>query len=198
MPTLVSCPTCGNSLKAPDQLIGERVKCLRCNHLFTVAETRGEERGTRGEGRGKNCISSPLVPRPSSLPRKPTVSRFAFWLGLASLAGGLAAGFLSVFPATAGFCRPACWGGLLLGGTALALSVIYEECSFGLPFAGTVVSLFSLSLLIAGLSAPARFNGRGEWRAGRAQRAGAAKGAPDASPPQKSINTPSQRVKARG
>jgi hypothetical protein len=121
-----------------------------------------------------------------------------FWLGLASLAGGLAAGFLSVVPATADFCRPACWSGLLLGGTALALSVMYEECSFGLPFAGTVVSLFSLALLMAGLGGPARFNGRGDWRAWRGQRSGAARGSADASAPlQKSFNRPPQPSKAK-
>jgi hypothetical protein len=148
----VSCPTCGNSLKAPRQLVGKRIKCLRCNQAFTVA----------GAGAIDGATTASTVRRPAavvdSAEKQPVTGavRAAFWLGAAALALGVGAGLAGLFSVTADYSQAVAWLGILLGGSAVVLAVAREECGFTFPFAGSAVSLLSLALVALWLGAAAR------------------------------------------
>src|SRR5262245_52287145 len=54
MPIQVTCPACGRTLRVPDNLLGERVKCPSCFEQFTAASG-----------------PTPPPPRPPSTPEPP-------------------------------------------------------------------------------------------------------------------------------
>jgi hypothetical protein len=138
------CPSCGNGLKAPEQLAGKRIKCLQCQTFFTLA----------GAGTATAVAAATRASRPAAGRSEGTGAvRLAFWLGLASLTLGLAAALTHLFAATAGYSRTLAWLGILLGGGAVALAIVREECGFGYPFAGTATSLLSLALVALWLGA---------------------------------------------
>jgi hypothetical protein len=128
-----SCPTCGERL-TPQQ-VRRRVKCRRCEQGLRRKEVAG--------------------PAPGETPASCTV-RAAFWLGLASLILGVGSGLSGLLRATADWSLGLAWLSVLLGGSALVLAVVWEECSFTCPFAGSVVGLLSLALVVYWLNAPGR------------------------------------------
>jgi hypothetical protein len=81
--------------------------------------------------------------------------RVAYWLGVASLLLGLAAGTFCFFPRMAGYARGLAWLGISLGAAAVVLAIIREECGFSFPFSGTAVSLLSLAIVAFWLNASA-------------------------------------------
>jgi hypothetical protein len=154
MPISASCPTCGNALKAPDHFAGKQVKCLRCGKSFTLPGA-----GATAEAPASPAHRPEATPPPAEGQENRAAVRAAFWLGLTSLGVGLAACLFSLFPSTAGFCWTAGWLGVLLGGSAVALAVLREECGFGFPFAGSAASLAALTLVAFGLVGTARPRG---------------------------------------
>jgi hypothetical protein len=155
MPLSASCPHCGNSLKAPDRLAGKQIKCLKCKTSFNLPGAGATE--ARSDG-------TPGGPVPAESARKPVTGavRAAFWLGLAALALGLAAGFCGLFPSTVGYSRTMAWLGIVLGGGAVVLAIVREESGFSFPFAGSAASLLSLALVAFWLgAAPGPDEGRG-------------------------------------
>ena len=149
MPLSASCPSCGKSLKAPDALAGKRIKCLGCGELFALPGAAVTPAGRPTPA----ARSSPEVPAGKGR------SELAFRLGLASIAVGLVACLASLFPGAAGFCRVVGWLGLFLGGGAVVVALLYEECGFGFPLAGSVTSLLSLFLVSLALGTPPRASG---------------------------------------
>ena len=142
------CPKCGKRVKAPDHLAGKRIKCLQCQTFFTLigVSPAGDE------------IPAPTVRRSGA--EQPDdewpvrgVVRAAFVLGLASILLGLSAGILGLFPATVDYSRTVAGLGIALGGGAVVLAIIREECGFGFPFTGTVTSLLALALVVYWLDA---------------------------------------------
>jgi hypothetical protein len=147
MPIAELCPKCGKSLKAPDQLAGKRVKCLQCQTSFTLsaaspvtdeAPAPSEDRPEREQPDEAQAVEGQAATG---------AIRLAFWLGLASLVLGVSAVLIGFFPSTMGYCRTVAWLGILLGGSAMALAIVREECDFGFPFAGSAASLLSLALI---------------------------------------------------
>jgi hypothetical protein len=161
MAITAACPQCGNSLKAPDQYAGKRVKCFKCN-AFSILPTPGEtaaEVPQQSNGHGAAAV------KPLQQQAVPGAVRLAFWLGLAALVLGLAAALATRFSATAGAARVLAWLGILFGGGAITLAIAREECGFGLPFTGSAASLLSLALIVFWLGA-APGPGRGMARPG--------------------------------
>jgi hypothetical protein len=157
MPIAELCPKCGKGVKAPDHLAGKRVKCLQCQTSFTLSTATPvcDEAAAPPEER-------PEAEQSAQREAVPAVVRAAFWLGLASVLLGVAAMLCGLFPSTLGYARSLCWLGILLGGGTVVLAIIREECSFGAPFTGSVVSLLSLALVALWLGAPvAPGEGRG-------------------------------------
>jgi hypothetical protein len=144
-----SCPTCGNSLKAPSRLAGQRIKCLRCNKLFTLSAAEPAD--------GATTKPSSVRPEPNASsagePGPKGAVRLAFWLGLMSLVLGLAGGLCSFFRAATDYTHAMAWLGILLGGGAIVLAIVHEECGFRFPFAGSVASLLSLAVVTLWLGA---------------------------------------------
>jgi hypothetical protein len=51
-------------------------------------------------------------------------------------------------PAASGHARTLAWLGIVLGGSAIILSILREECGFSFPFTGSVAGLLSLALVV--------------------------------------------------
>jgi hypothetical protein len=145
----VSCPHCGNGLKAPDRYAGKQVKCLQCKTSFTLSAASPAEDEAPG-----HPVDHPTTPSPAGGPAVTGAARLAFWMGLAGLALGLAAGVCGFFQATVGSSRALAWLGILLAGGAVVLAILREECGFALPFIGSATSLLSLALVAFWLGAP--------------------------------------------
>jgi hypothetical protein len=142
------CPNCGKEVKAPDYLAGKRIKCLKCQTFFTLnrASPAGDEPPMPTAPR--SSVEQPDDERPVR-----GAVRAAFVLGLASILLGLSAGMLGLFPATVEYCRIVAWLGIALGGGAIILAILREECGFGFPFTGTITSLLALALIVFWLDA---------------------------------------------
>jgi hypothetical protein len=147
-----SCPSCGNSLKAPSHLTGKRVKCLRCNEFFTLKKSAAADTVTAAPPAHKPAAGA------GSAAREPVsgVVRAAFWLGALSVTLGVAAVVCSLFVAAADYSRALAWLGIVLGGSAVAMAIIREECGFTFPFAGATASVLALALVAFWLNAPRR------------------------------------------
>jgi hypothetical protein len=158
MSVSASCPNCGNSLKAPDRLAGQRVKCLQCQTFFTLTGAAADGAVTAAPPAGLPASSADSAGPQAA---KGAI-RAAFWLGLAALALGVAAVVTSLFPAAAGHSRTLAWLGIVLGGGAVVLAIVREECGFTLPFTGSAASLLSLALVALWLGAAAG-PGEGMW-----------------------------------
>jgi hypothetical protein len=154
------CPKCGKNLKAPDHLAGKRVKCLQSQTFFTLAGASPvhEEAPapTDHEETPVPSVHQPKMEQPDEGRPAGGAVRAAFWLGLASVLLGLAAGILGLFPSTVGYSRIVVWLGITLGGGAVVLAIIREECGFGFPFTGAATSLLALGLVAFWLDAPAK------------------------------------------
>jgi hypothetical protein len=90
MPIIVSCPSCGAKMRAPDAVIGKKVKCPKCGNgivIHAIAEISPEEPPLRrGPAVSRASPPASLVPLPAEGDldtlgrRKP---RTLLWVGLA-------------------------------------------------------------------------------------------------------------------
>jgi hypothetical protein len=68
MPEIVSCPTCDRELRVPDELLGQTVRCPKCQGTFTAQVSGQTGSGTAGDGRivlsRRSSSSEAPLPRP--------------------------------------------------------------------------------------------------------------------------------------
>ena len=76
MPAKVVCPSCHMSLNAPDDLLGQTVKCEECGSTFTAraparprSESAGPDRGAKPRYRRRDRESPTRNPTPAARTR---------------------------------------------------------------------------------------------------------------------------------
>jgi hypothetical protein len=151
-----ACPACGNTLKAPNHLLGKQVKCLRCNKLFTLSAAPQSEAVTTGPA-AKGATAKRT---PSLVSKGPGGAILAaFCLGFLSLALGTTAGVMGFFAATAGYSKLLAWLGIAAGAVAVTLALVHEDAGFVFPYGGACISVLSLTLMVFWLGQAPRNRG---------------------------------------
>src|SRR5689334_18924896 len=67
MHVTVRCPRCGKPLKAPQQMLGKRVRCAACEHEFDLIES--------SDLSGSSSLTGEMSNLKPGLPRDDTLSR---------------------------------------------------------------------------------------------------------------------------
>ena len=57
MPVRATCPACGTTLQANDELLGKKVRCGKCQNVFVVAEDADEEIEVVPQYRGRRSAN---------------------------------------------------------------------------------------------------------------------------------------------
>ncbi len=127
MPTMATCPSCKQRVQVPDQSTLAPGACPKCKKPLAAAHA-GMAAAIFGTG-------------------KPIEAQAAHWLGIAAVVAGVLAVLLAPVAGATGVARSMAWLGVALGGSALWLSLFYDDCPYVFPIAGIAASALSLLLV---------------------------------------------------
>jgi thioredoxin family protein len=160
----VSCPKCGSKNRAPEELLGETVKCGKCGHAFVVDSDAATNSGQAPGPAASREPSPPPIPRLAQRPantwredlpvespedRYPWLMRYLLFIkGVAFLAGAIGC-LVGIFTMITG-------GGLATdpavksdhGGTALFFYGILIIGASGLWVVGTLAAVQFIHVIV--------------------------------------------------